>query len=142
MELQRAGRPGDLTHLSRILRYSVLFALALTAGGCAQTFDATSLGVPVTMASDAGLVPQGTEFKVRATSLWFAWGAIPISTPDLRRTLAAELVGGRSIANLKIKSGTSLVNIIITVGTLGIFAPRTITFEGVIVGGPAAPTTP
>ena len=114
--------------------------MALVAGGCAQTFDATGLGVPVTMASDAGLVPQGTEFKVQATTLWFAWGAIPVSTPDLRKTLAAELVGGRSIANLKIKTGTSLMNIIITVGTLGIFVPRTITFEGVIVGGPTAPT--
>lgn len=128
--------------MSRLLRAPLLVALVLTAGGCAQTFDATSLGVPVTMASDAGLVPQGTEFKVQATSLWFAWGAIPISTPNLQKTLAAELVGGRSIANLKIKTGTSLMNIIITVGTLGIFAPRTITFEGVIVGGPAAPTTP
>jgi hypothetical protein len=114
--------------------------VALVAGGCAQTFDATSLGVPVTMASDAGLVPQGIEFKVQATALWFAWGVIPMSTPDLRKTLAAELVGGRSVANLKIKTSSSLMNAIITVGTLGIFAPRTITFEGVIVGGPTAPT--
>ena len=122
-----------------MLRHSAILALALVAGGCAQTFDATTLGVPVTMASDAGLVPQGTEFKVQATSLWFAWGMIPMSTPDLRKTLAAELVGGRSVANLKIKTGGSLMNLIITVGTLGIFVPRTITFEGVIVGGPTAP---
>ena len=125
--------------MSRILRTSVLAALVLAASGCAQTFDATSLGVPVTMASDAGLVPQGTAFKVQATALWFAWGTIPVSTPDLRKTLSAELVGGRSVANLKIKTGSSLMNAIITVGTLGIFAPRTITFEGVIVGGPTPP---
>jgi hypothetical protein len=126
--------------LSRLLRSSVLLALALAATGCAQTFDATSLGVPVTMASDAGLVPQGTEFKVEATSLWFAWGMIPVSTPNLQKSLASQLVGGRSIANLKIKTGGSLMNLIITVGTLGIFVPRRVTFEGVIVGGPAAPT--
>jgi len=122
-----------------MLRNSAILALALVAGGCAQTFDATTLGVPVTMASDAGIIPQGTEFKVQATSLWFAWGMIPMSTPDLKKSLAAELVGGRSVANLKIKTGGSLMNLIITVGTLGIFVPRTITFEGVIVGGPTAP---
>lgn len=112
------------------------------ASGCAQTFDSTTLGVPVTMASDAGIVPQGTEFKVEATALWFLFGTIPVSTPDLKRSLAAQLTGGRSVANLRIKTSSSLMNAIITVGTLGLFAPRTITFEGVIVGGPASPAGP
>jgi hypothetical protein len=128
--------------LSRFLRSLALAALALTAAGCAQTFDATTLGVPVTMASDAGIVPQGTEFKVEATALWFLFGTIPMSTPDLKKSLASQLTGGRSVANLKIKNSSSLMNAIITVGTLGLFAPRTITFEGVIVGGPATPAGP
>jgi uncharacterized phage protein gp47/JayE len=126
--------------LSRPLFRSLLALLALGTVGCAQTFDATTVGVPVTMASDAGQVPQGTAFKVEATALWFMWGIVPISNPSLQKTLAAELVGGRSVANLKIRTHTSLIDGLVTVLTVGILAPRSVTYEGVIVGAP--PVTP
>ena len=126
--------------MNRTVSRALLAVLFLLATGCAQSFDATSVGVPVTMASDAGQVPQGTAFKVESTALWFMWGIIPISNPSLQKTLSAELVGGRSVANLKIRTHVSLVDGLVTILTVGLLAPKSVTFEGVIVGAP--PTTP
>jgi hypothetical protein len=126
--------------LSRSLIRSLLAALVFATAGCAQSFDATSVGVPVTMASDVGQVPEGTAFKVEATALWFMWGMVPISNPSLQKTLAAELVGGRSVANLKIRTHTGLLDGLVTIATLGLLTPRSVTYEGVIVGAP--PATP
>ena len=126
--------------MSRTHFRTALALLLLGTGACAQTFDATNLGVPVTMASDAGLVPQGTNFKVESKALWFAWGVFPISNPSLQKTLAAELVGGRSVANLRIKTRTRFIDGLVTLATLGVLAPRSVTFEGTIVGAP--PTGP
>jgi hypothetical protein len=126
--------------LSRSFFRPLLAALVLATAGCAQSFDATSLGVPVTMASDAAQAPQGTTFKVEAKSLWFMWGIVPVSNPSLQRTLASELVGGRTVANLKIKTHTSLLDGLVTIATVGLLTPRSVVYEGVIVGAP--PVTP
>jgi len=126
--------------VNRTLSRALFAVLLLVASGCAQSFDATTVGVPVTMASDAGQVPQGTAFKVEATALWFMWGIVPINNPSLQKTLAAELVGGRSVANLKIRTHTSLIDGLVTVLTVGLLSPRSVTYEGVIVGAP--PVTP
>lgn len=120
------------------LNSALAVALAATAG-CAQTFDATTLGVPATLAADNVAAPQGTAFKVNAKAVWAAWGLLPISQPVLQKTLAAQLVGGRSIANVRIHTHTSLFDGIITLGTLGVLSPRSVRYEGVIVEAPSAP---
>ncbi|MBW8772684.1 MAG: hypothetical protein JF590_05265 [Gemmatimonadetes bacterium] len=120
------------------LNSALAVALVATAG-CAQTFDATTLGVPATLASDNGAAPQGTAFKVNAKALWAAWGLMPVSQPVLGKTLAAQLVGGKSVANVRIHTHTSILDGIITLGTFGVLAPRSVTYEGVIVEAPAAP---
>lgn len=125
-----------MRQLSRTLALAVaLFATA----GCAQTFDATTLGVPATLASANATTPAGTAFAVRAKALWGAWGIIPMSQPQLNKILAAQLVGGKSIANVRIKSRTSFLDGVITVATAGIFVPRSMTYEGVVVDAPAGP---
>lgn len=119
---------------------SIALAVALLAtAGCAQTFDATTLGVPATLAGDVAQVPTGTPFKVSAKAVWAGWGIIPISEPNLQRNLAAQLSGGQSVANVRIRTRTSLWDGFFTVITFGAIVPRTVVFEGVIV--PAA-TTP
>ena len=118
----------------------LLAALVFATTGCAQSFDATTLGVPVTMASDGVQSPEGTAFKVESKALWFMWGIVPIANPSLQKTLASELVGGRSVANLKIQTHTSLLDGLVTLATVGLLTPRSVTYEGVIVGAP--PTTP
>jgi hypothetical protein len=117
-------------------------ALALTlvwTAGCAQTFDATSLGVPVTMAAPAGEQPPGEPFKVNQSSVFVFWGVLTLTTPSLEKALAAQLVGGRSVSNVKIRVYSKWSDILITGLTLGIVVPRSVTFQGNISGATPAP---
>ena len=118
-------------------RTAALAVALLATAGCAQTFDATSLGVPATLATANAATPPGTVFAVNAKALWAGWGILPVSQPDLRKILAAELVGGKSIANIRIRTHSSILDAIITVGTAGVLVPRSVRFEGVVVGAPA-----
>ena len=111
--------------------------LALLAAGCVQKFDATALGVPATMAGPAGEAPQGQHFKVDDTSVFALWGLVTLSRPPLDKVLAHQLVGGKSISNLKITVKSSWSDVLITGLTLGLFVPRTVTFEGFVNAEPA-----
>jgi hypothetical protein len=127
--------------LPRPFRAALPFAL-LALGACAQTFDATSLGVPATLASDAAAPAQGIHFQVRATQVWFGWGLLSVNEPTLKDALASQLIGGRSVADVKIKTRSRFLNILVTVLTGGLLVPRTVEFDGVIVGDATAPATP
>ncbi len=108
-------------------------ALLLASAGCAQTFDATSLGVPATLASPADAPAQGTRFTVTAHSTYLFWGLTRASTPSLARALASQLVGGKEVAEVKIKVRSRLSDLLFTVLTAGLVVPRSVTFEGVVV---------
>ena len=109
--------------------------VALTLSGCAQTFDATRLGVPATMASAAGSPAEGARFKVTRHATYFFWGLGSLSTPSLEKALAGQLVGGKSVADLKIKVRSRLGDLLITGLTLGLIVPRSVTYDGVVVDG-------
>jgi hypothetical protein len=115
--------------VSRVL--PALLALSLL-GGCAHTFDATTLGVPATLASPAGQEPQGDRFSVSAKSVFTFWGLLRLKEPSLRKALAAQLAGGSGVADLKIKARSRWSDVLITGLTLGLIVPRTVTFEGVV----------
>ena len=115
--------------MSRVL--PALLALSLL-GGCAHTFDATTLGVPATMASPAGQQPQGDRFSVSSKSVFTFWGLLRLKEPSLRKALAAQLAGGSGVANLKIKVRSRWSDVLITGLTLGLIVPRSVTFEGVV----------
>ena len=122
------------------LRYAALVLTLLSATACAQTFDATTLGVPVTMAAPAGEQVVGEAFKVNQSSIYAFWGFLTLTTANLVKSLGSQLVGGKSVSNLKIKIRSRWSDLLITGLTLGIVVPRTVTFEGVVTGGtPAAP---
>ena len=53
--------------------------------GCAQTFDATTLGVPVTMASPAGQAVEGAPFSVTGRAVYAFWGVAKLKQPSLRK---------------------------------------------------------
>jgi len=116
--------------------------LALPLGGCTMTFDATSLGVPVNMASSAAAPAQGEKFSVNKTATWMFWGAVPINTPSLKKALASQLGGGQGIADVKIKVTSSMGGVLFSILTLGVIIPRTVHFEGVITGAPSPATAP
>jgi hypothetical protein len=108
-----------------------LLVVSLLAG-CAHTFDATTLGVPVTMASPAGKEGQGDRFSVSGKSVFSFWGLVRLKEPSLRKALAAQLAGGSGVADVKIKVRSRWSDVLITGLTLGLIVPRTVTFEGVV----------
>ena len=115
---------------------SVALALALSAGaaGCALTLDATSLGVPASMASRAQQPAVGDTFNIHTRMTYFLWGAIPGQAPNLERTLAGQLGGGRAVQDLRIRVSHGWSDILITVLTVGLVDPVTVRFQGVITG--------
>ncbi len=115
---------------SRILVAAAL--LALSATGCALTFDSTSLGVPVSMASAASRPAVGDTFNVRLGAVYMFWGLVPVKTPSLENTLESQLAGGRAVRDLRIHVGRRLPDLLVTVLTAGIVSPTSVTFEGVI----------
>jgi hypothetical protein len=108
-----------------------LLAVALLTG-CAVTFDATTLGVPVTMASPAGQSAQGDRFSIGGKAVFGFWGLIRYKQPSLRKALAAQLAGGKGIADLRIRERSRWSDVLITTLTLGLVVPRSVTFEGVV----------
>ena len=124
----------------RSIRLGIAGAALWTLAGCAQTFDTTSLGVPVTMAAPAAQPPAGQSFEVTSHAVFGLWGLVPLSHPSLERALAHQLLNGSGVADLKIRVRSRLSDVIISVLTLGLVVPRSVTFQGVVTGGaPAAP---
>jgi len=108
--------------------------LLLAVSACAQTFDATTLGVPVTMAAPPGDLPPGKAFKMTAHTVHGFFGLITFSQANLRKGLSTQLVGGEQIVQLKIRTRSRWFDLLVTGITLGLIAPRTVTYEGLVIG--------
>ncbi|MBM4186898.1 MAG: hypothetical protein FJ206_06230 [Gemmatimonadetes bacterium] len=116
-------------------RWTIVAAAAvLMLGGCAQSFDATAVGVPVTMATAAGETPAGQAFTVKTSTVHGLWGLVQLKKANLDRALANQLVGGKEIAQLKIRTKSRWTDLLFTGLTLGLIAPKTVIYEGVVVG--------
>jgi hypothetical protein len=98
-----------------------------------MTFDAATLGVPVTLASPAGQPPEGSRFSVTSRSVYAFWGLAKLKQPSLRKALAAQLAGGSGVADLKIRVRSRWSDVLITALTAGLIVPRAVTFEGVVL---------
>lgn len=107
--------------------------LACVLSSCSLTFDSTRLGVPVTMASAAGAPAEGASFEVSSHAVYGFWGLFKFSQPNLRKALATQLVGGSGVADLRIRVKSGFGDVLISVLTLGIIVPRSVTFEGVVL---------
>jgi hypothetical protein len=114
-------------------------AFGLAASGCALSFDSAHLGVPVTMASPARTPATGTPFRVTRHPLFIAWGAFTAGAPRLEDVLAGQVGAGAGtgVADLRVKVRARWSDLLVTVLTAGLFSPRSVTFEGVVVGQPA-----
>ncbi|MBA3259451.1 MAG: hypothetical protein H0T68_08305 [Gemmatimonadales bacterium] len=113
-------------------RAAPVLLLLLLLSGCAQTFDATGVGVPVTLASPAGQAPQGPRFSVTNRAVFGFWGLLRFRQPSLRQALAAQLVGGSGVADLRIRVRSRWTDVLVSALTLGLIVPRAVTFEGVV----------
>jgi hypothetical protein len=121
----------------RPLRLSTLLAgvlIAVAASACANTFDATTVGVEASMSSPAATPPQGQPFKVSGKALYFFGGLLPVSRPSLASALNLQVTSTQQVANLKIHVRSRWTDVLITVLTAGIVVPRSVTYEGVVVG--------
>ncbi len=106
--------------------------LSVSLEGCALSFDATNLGVPVTLATAAGERVQGSRFRVTSRAIHAFWGLAKLKDPSLRKALAAQLTGGSGIANVRIKIRSTWSDVLFTALTAGLIIPRAVTFEGVV----------
>jgi hypothetical protein len=98
-----------------------------------MTFDAATLGVPVTLASPAGQPPEGSRFSVTSRAVYALWGLGRLKHPSRRKALAAHVAGGSGVADLKIRVRSRWSDILITALTAGLIVPRAVTFEGVVL---------
>jgi hypothetical protein len=115
------------------VRHAVLaLGLMLALAGCAQTFDATTLGVPATLAAPAGQPAAGDRFRVSSKAVFGFWGLARLKEPSLRKALAAQLGGGAGIADVKIRVRSRWSDLLVTALTAGLIVPRSVTFEGVV----------
>ena len=116
-------------------RFAAAAAAALLLASCVQNIDATRVGVPVTLASADGtpMPPGGERFSVTGKAVYALWGITAISGPALHQTLAGQLVGGKALVDVKIKVRSRWSDVLVTVLTVGIIVPRTVTAEGIVV---------
>ena len=120
--------------MSRFIVRGGLAALLLAVCACAQTFDAVKLGVPVSLADLAQATVQGTAFRVTKHPTFLLWGAVTVSQPNLEDLLAGQTGAGSRIANLRIRMRARWPDLLVTALTLGLVSPRSVTFEGLVVG--------
>lgn len=121
----------------------LMVAAVLAAAGCTQTFDATTLGVPVSMAPPAPADTAGAvRFRTSAHTVHGFWGLFTISQASLQKALARQLVGGQQVSQVKITTKSRWIDVLLTGVTLGLVVPRTVIYEGVVVGAPSAPASP
>jgi hypothetical protein len=118
---------------SLVPRASVL-ALTLAVGGCALTLDATHLGVPVSLAGSAPQPDSGAPFRVTKHAVYAFAGLVRLAQPNLEDVLAGQVGSGARITNLRIKVRSRWSDLLVTGLTLGLIVPRSVTFEGVVVG--------
>lgn len=129
--------PRPLRRAARQFATAVPLLLALS--GCATTIDASLLGVPATLSSPNAQPAQGEHFEITRKAVFAFWGLLPLSKPDARKILASQLVGGQSIADVKVRIRSRWSDVLLTGLTLGIIAPRSVTYEGTVVGTGAGP---
>jgi len=113
-------------------RLGLSLALALAVGACALTFDARSLGVQATMASPALEPAVGDTFRITQTAVHLFWGLYQMRGANLQSALATQLGNSGGVANLRVRTWHKWSDIAATVLTLGIVAPTSVTFEGVV----------
>jgi hypothetical protein len=99
-----------------------------------MTFDARSLGANVTVAQPPGATPCTAEFRRSQKAIYLAWGLVRATAPSLEKALAGQVTGAQSVANLQVHVRSRFTDILITGLTAGLVVPRSVTFEGCVVG--------
>src|SRR5439155_14722952 len=118
---------------SLVMRGSV-FVLALALSGCALTLDSSHLGVPVSLPGTAARPDSGVPFRVTKHAVYMLLGLVSVAQPNLEDVLAGQVGTGTRVTNLRIKARSRWSDLLVTGLTLGLVVPRSVTFEGIVVG--------
>ena len=128
-------RPDEtVRRVSGALRPCVL-ACTLLLSACALNFNTRSLGVPVSMAEPLAQQIAGDSFAVTSKAIHVFWGLALAHQPDLRQAVAGQLGTGGAVRNLAISTHKNFFDILVTVVSVGVVAPTSVTFSGVITHG-------
>jgi len=111
-----------------------MLGLTLLLGGCAHTFDARTLGAGVSLAAAPGAGPCPTRFRRSQKAVFLLWGLVPAARPSLQNALASEVAGTAEIRDLRISVRSRFTDLLFTGITAGLVVPRSVTFEGCVVG--------
>ncbi len=111
-----------------------LVALLLALPACALTFDARALGANVTLAQVPDSTQCAGQFRRSGKAVFFFWGLVPGSRPSLEHVLEGQVTGTQSVANLRIHVRSRFTDLLITGITGGLIVPRSVTFEGCVLG--------
>jgi protein-S-isoprenylcysteine O-methyltransferase Ste14 len=120
--------------VKRILAGPTVVALALASSGCAMTFDSSHLGVTATMAEPAQAPATGTAFRVTKHPVYLVMGLVPLAQPNLEDLFSGQVGADSAIASLKIHVRSRWTDLLVTVITAGLVVPRSVTYEGIVVG--------
>jgi hypothetical protein len=113
---------------------AALVMALLGASACGHTFDASTLGVEATMASPASAPAQGEPFEINKKAMFFFWGAIRGSQPSLQDALASQVTSVERVSDVRVRVRSGFGDVLITILTVGLVVPRSVTYEGVVVG--------
>src|SRR6266480_721395 len=119
---------------SCVIRFLVIRGSVLVLA-CALTLDSTHLGVPVSLAGAAARPDSGTQFRVTKRAVYLLLGLVPVAQPNLEDVLAGQVGTGTRITTLRVKVRSRWSDLLITGLTLGFVVRRSVTLEGVVVGG-------
>jgi hypothetical protein len=114
------------------LRHVWILALAAGLSGCAYRFNTRTLGVPVSMAEPMAQGVVGDTFHVTTRTVHVFWGLAVAKDPGLQPALANQLGTGTAVHNLAINAHKSWGDVLVTVLTLGVVAPTSVTYSGII----------
>lgn len=77
---------------------------------------------------------QGEPFRVSKKAVFLLAGIVTASKPSLDEMLESQVTGDARIANLRVDVRSKVSDVLITILTLGLIVPRTVTYEGVVLG--------
>ena len=120
--------------MKRFLVRGAPVALVLALSACGLRLDSTELGVPTSLAEAATAPPQGTAFRVTKHPVYFFWGAAGVGTPKLEDLLAGQTGTGTRITNVRVHIRSRFTDVLVTLLSVGLIVPRSVTIEGVVVG--------
>jgi hypothetical protein len=85
------------------------------------------------MASAAATSATGEPFSISRKSIYLVAGLVHAARPSIDDVLSAQATSNARVADLRIKVRSRFSDILISILTVGMVVPRTVTFEGVVV---------